>query len=124
MSELRNCRECGKLFVGATPVCPDCRRAEDHAFDQVRAYLDEHPAASVAETAGATGVALALVHRFVEDGRLVMQGAGAVCRVCGAPVVTGRLCPDCQEELRRAQARAARGAKAHPGGFYSRPAGS
>ena len=121
MSALRNCVQCGRLFVSAAAVCPECRQAEDAAFERVRAYLDEHPAASIAETCEATGVTSALLHRFVEEGRLALAaGAGATCKICGAPVTSGRLCPDCQAELVRAQERTARGTNRHSGGFYSR----
>jgi predicted amidophosphoribosyltransferase len=121
-SELRNCVQCGRLYVGGPPVCPDCRQAEAAAFERVRAYLDEHPAASIAETCEATGVASGLLHRFVEEGRLLLQpGAGATCKICGAPLTTGRLCQDCQVELQRAQERSSRGAnRSSGGGIYSR----
>jgi len=119
MSELRNCRECGKLFVGASPTCPECRAAEDALFDRVRGHLAEHPAASVQETCEATGITPGKLRHFVEEGRLVMAAsAGLTCKVCGVPLTTGRLCEDCQEELRRAGERSAKAAR--KGGFYSR----
>jgi predicted amidophosphoribosyltransferase len=124
MPELRNCRDCGKLFVGSLPLCPDCRQAEDDAFGQVREYLRRHPAASIPETSEATGVAPALVRRFVEEGRLTLQGAdAATCRICGVPVASGRICPRCLAEMRREPGGPARAAKAPSRGFYSRPAG-
>jgi predicted amidophosphoribosyltransferase len=120
-SELRNCLECGRLFVGPAPVCPDCRRAQEAAFDRVRAYLADNPAASIRETCEATEVAPGLLRRFVEEGRLVLAAtAGATCKVCGAPVTSGRLCPDCQGELQRDQEKSARASNRHSGGFYSR----
>jgi predicted amidophosphoribosyltransferase len=123
-SELRNCLECGRLFVGTAAVCPECRQAEDAAFERVRDYLGENPSASIRETCEATEVAPALLHRFVEEGRLVLaSGAGATCKICGAPVTSGRLCAACQAELERAKERSARGSKGPSGGFYSRPSG-
>lgn len=93
----------------------------DAAFERVRAYLADNPAASIRETCEATEVALGLLHRFVEEGRLVLAAsAGITCKVCGAPITTGRLCPDCQAELQRAQDKAAPSANRHSGGFYSR----
>ncbi len=123
-SELRNCRECGRLFVGATPACPECRKAEDAAFERVRTYLGENPSASIRETCEATEVAPGLVRRFVEDGRLILAaGAGATCKICGAPVTSGRLCADCQAELERAKERSGRTSNGPSGGFYSRRSG-
>lgn len=118
MPELRNCRECGKLFVGTGPLCPDCVRKDAEQFERLRSHLEETPGAFIQETCEATGVSPATIRRFVAEGRLSMAAdAGATCTVCGAPVVTGRLCPDCQANLEAAARRTRRPSR---GGFYSR----
>jgi hypothetical protein len=118
-TELRNCRVCGTLFVGAPGLCPACRAAEDAAFDRVRRYVEEHGGAALGDICAATGVSADQVRRFLQEGRLVLEGAGLVCERCGAPIATGRFCLACVGELRRAGQSAA-SPRAPVGGIYSR----
>ncbi len=48
--DLRNCPRCGKLFtyVGHK-YCPTCEVELEKIFEQVRAYVKEHPGSTVPE---------------------------------------------------------------------------
>lgn len=104
--DVRNCIRCGKMFrsVGGRRLCPDCVKAEMEEFHAVKEYLREHPHANILDVSQATGVSVKKLRDYIREGRLVLaEGAdwGIKCENCGAPVKTGRFCPECAEELEK-----------------------
>lgn len=101
--DLRNCRQCGKVFVfKGKMICPACLEEEETEYELVRAYLVEHPGDGIAAVVEATGVSEARILQFFREGRLeAKKGAGPLlCEICGTPVAEGRICPKCLSRLR------------------------
>ncbi|MBX5476993.1 MAG: MerR family transcriptional regulator [Clostridia bacterium] len=99
---LRNCRRCGALFDSSGPdVCPPCLAREEDVFRKVRAYVTDHPEASVEEVARALDVEPGLILRFLKQGRLIGVRAELHCEGCGRPITEGRYCPSCIAALQR-----------------------
>ena len=104
MADLRNCSECGGLFVFmGRDVCPKCIEKEEEDFDAVRKYVREHSGASVVEVAEATGIDEERILHFLREGRLISKGLRATavfnCERCGKRIESGRFWRACAEEL-------------------------
>lgn len=104
MGELRNCPQCGKVFMlVARNLCPACIELEEKQYDEVREYLRKNAGATVEQIIEDTGVEEPKVLRWMRDGRLVIVGAGgkqaAVCQRCGRLVEKGNLCSKCIQIL-------------------------
>jgi len=104
--ELRNCPVCGKVFLYTTRnLCPDCAAKEEEEFKKVRDYLYEVPGATMEEIAEKTGVSVKKILEFLKEGRLILKKDNAnillKCERCGAPILTGRYCEKCVEEMKK-----------------------
>lgn len=104
MSELRNCRKCGKMFTytGGSVFCTLCIRREEEAYQKVKEYLYDNPGASMNEVSEATGVSVEKILRFLREGRLeIVEGSAIIleCERCRRPIRTGRFCNDCMKGL-------------------------
>ena len=72
--QLRNCRRCGKLFnyVGK-PICNECVQQDEKDFELVKAYIYDHPKATITEVSKETGVSVknhqVLKRRTIRTGR-------------------------------------------------------
>lgn len=96
-----NCRSCGKLFnvLGREKICPECRKALEDKFQQVKEYLTENPNSSVEQTATDNEVTVKQIKQWIREERLVLSSAtesGIVCESCGRPICTGRFCDSCR----------------------------
>ena len=51
--EVRNCKMCGRLFnvLNNERICPACQKKLEDKFHEVKQYLEDHPGASVEQTA-------------------------------------------------------------------------
>ncbi len=101
-SDVRQCRECRRLFQSlGSNICPECAEELDRCFKVVKSYLYDHPDANVFEISTETGVAEKMVLNFLKEGRLAINEADSIllCERCGIPVSTGRYCRKCQEQL-------------------------
>lgn len=104
MGDLRNCPECGKVFVKISKnLCPDCIEKDEKAFEEVRAYLKDYPGASVEEICGATGVEEKKVLKWIREGQIEVcfreGGRVLTCKGCGVPVTSGNFCARCAKDL-------------------------
>jgi RNA polymerase subunit RPABC4/transcription elongation factor Spt4 len=99
---LRNCDACGRVFVGSGRLCPACLAEEEESFRRVEAFIREAGQPTLAQTAEATGVPVARLRRWVEEGRLSQRFVDATlrCQACGAPIEAGRFCPTCAVRIR------------------------
>ncbi len=98
-----NCPKCGKLFSrGLKPICPECEKAEEDLFQNVRQYLSDNPGAKMEDLSRETGVSLKKIMRYLREGRLEVVpslGIDLRCENCGKPIKTGRFCPNCVDAL-------------------------
>ena len=86
--DVRNCKMCGRLFnvLNNERICPACQKKLEDKFHEVKEYLEEHPGASVEQTATDNDISTA-------------TEAGIVCEKCGKPIRTGRFCERCKERM-------------------------
>jgi hypothetical protein len=122
------CNACGKLFprVGIR-LCKHCAVVEEHRFELVREFLQEHEGAVVGEISQETGVSASDVQYFMERGRLIALenvctcgGIGERCRFCRTKLAGGLR--DLQKAMQGEQQlrRAAGGEVAHERTTYVR----
>jgi flagellar operon protein (TIGR03826 family) len=104
MGELRNCPQCGKVFMYMVRnLCPACIDLEEKQYEEVKDYLQKNPGAQIEQIVEDTGVDESKVLRWMRDGRLVVADTGGrpvlVCQRCGRQVERGSLCPKCAQFL-------------------------
>lgn len=104
MNNLRNCAECGRLFVFVNRnICPACIEKEEEMYEKVRKYLKENPGVPIQEVSEKTGVPEEKIIRFLREGRLeaTSVAGGLTCESCGRPIKMGFLCDSCREQVAR-----------------------
>lgn len=70
-------------------------------FHEVKEYLEEHPGASVEQTATDNDISTKQIRQWVREERLILSTAteaGIVCEKCGKPIRTGRFAKDARKE--------------------------
>jgi len=103
--ELKNCKECGKLFspVAGEKRCHVCREDEDVMYQKVKDYLWDNPGASIDEVHEETEVDREIIIKFVKEDRLIADGIDVdlliSCERCGREIEKGRYCNSCKNEL-------------------------
>jgi predicted amidophosphoribosyltransferase len=64
---LMNCSGCGKLQLASyTSLCPDCLKHHVDDSHRIRAYLQQHPLATVMELSRDTGLPLKKINELVK----------------------------------------------------------
>lgn len=109
------CNACGKLFPRVSiRLCNKCALVEEHRFELVRQFLQEHEGAVVGEVSQATGVSASDVQYFMDRGRLIALenvctcgGIGERCRFCRSKLSSGLR--DLQKAMQEDGARHAQG---------------
>ncbi len=101
---VRNCRRCGKIFnyVAGVPICPICREKEEEKFQEVKAYVWDHHAATMDMISEDCGVDVQQIRQWVREERLCFTDdspVGITCENCGAMIKTGRYCEKCKKEM-------------------------
>lgn len=104
MGDLRNCPQCGKVFMlRVRNLCPACLNLEEEQYEQVKDYLRNYPGATVEQLVEDTKVEESKVMRWIREGRLVVADTGGkpvlVCQRCGRRVEKGNLCLLCMQTL-------------------------
>lgn len=105
MADIRNCKQCGKLFqyTGVSKICPKCAREDEELFKIVKEYLYDHPGANIMEVSEETGVEEDRILRYLRQGKLEISGEGGSlildCERCGKAIRTGRFCDACAHEI-------------------------
>ena len=102
--EVRNCKMCGRLFnvLNNERICPACQKKLEDKFHEVKQYLEDHPGASVEQTATDNDISTKQIRQWVKEERLILSSAteaGIVCEKCGKPIRTGRFCDKCKERM-------------------------
>ena len=104
MPDVRYCRRCKKLFVyvSGPQICDACKKLEEDEYDKVRVFLRDNPGATVEEVSRETDVSVALIYRFLKDGRLEVSEKSPIalkCENCGVRIRSGRFCASCSKKL-------------------------
>ena len=86
--DVRNCKMCGRLFnvLNNERICPACQKKLEDKFHEVKEYLEEHPGASVEQTATDNDISTKQIRQWVREERLILSTAteaGIVCEKCG-----------------------------------------
>lgn len=108
MAELANCTRCDTLYVKTMrDICQGCYQEEEAAFKVVYRFLmdQKNREASMAEIVEVTGIDEALIIKFLKEGRLQASqfpNLAYACEQCGTPIVSGRICSHCTEQLKQA----------------------
>jgi hypothetical protein len=74
-------------------------------FAEVRDYIYDNPGSGIEEVCEATEVEAAVVHRWLQEGRLLLSAGSPItlrCEQCGAPILSGNKCDACLGKLRTA----------------------
>ena len=101
--EPTNCPRCGKVFMRIRePICPSCVKVEEEKFENVRAYVKEHPNRTIKEVSEVCEVSVKSILRYIREGKLEastgMHGE-VTCSKCGVPISSGRMCKKCANEV-------------------------
>lgn len=102
MGELRNCPNCGKVFVVVKRnLCPACIQEEEEKFEEVRLYLKKNPGANIEAIAEEFDIEEKVVFRWIREGRIDVAGSNMdlKCQRCGEPIHIGSLCSKCAKLL-------------------------
>lgn len=66
---LKNCSECGKLFVStSSAVCSECLEADKKDVALITNYIREHPGLMIIEVAERTGISERKIRRYLKEG--------------------------------------------------------
>jgi flagellar operon protein (TIGR03826 family) len=108
MSDVRNCKKCGKVFTylgGLDRICGECKKKDEEDFKKVKEYLYDNPRASLTEVSDQLQVSVQKITKFLKDGRLEIVGDEAnmvlQCESCGKSIRSGRYCDLCQNGLKK-----------------------
>lgn len=104
--DLRNCPECGKLFVyNHRNLCPECLKKDEEDFERVRDFINNNPRATLEEVSEATEVSTKNILEYLKEGRLMLRSNNVNillnCEICGEPILSGRICEKCSSKFRR-----------------------
>lgn len=103
--DVRNCKNCGKLFNyinGLPPLCHSCIKELEDKFQVVKEYIYNHPGAGVAEVAEENEVTTTQIQKWIREERLEFSKesmVGLECENCGTLIRTGRFCQSCKDKL-------------------------
>ncbi len=101
--KIKNCPMCGKLFNDmGNKVCMDCYEQIQKKEQEVVSYVRENRGAKVPEICEATGAPIGMIKKMIREGRFEQIGVKMTypCEKCGAPIISGKLCQQCEEKAR------------------------
>lgn len=98
--ELRNCKECKKLFVSVSgrTICRDCHEKREKSYDRIIKYLNNNPNASIEDVCKATKVTKDSVIELVKN-RKISLSVEYECEICEKKIKVGKICPECKEKV-------------------------
>ena len=104
--KLKNCSNCGKLFIQihGEKLCRDCAIQEEEQQREIRDYIHEHQGCSITEVMQNVNVSKKLINNMINKGlfgNLRRSRSSYTCQSCGKPVSVGNTyCKDCLKRLR------------------------
>ena len=101
--DVRNCRSCGRMFnyIG-TAICPECAKAVEAKFEDVKKYIYDHPRCSIHEVAEEMEISVAQIRKWLKEERLTFCEDSDIalnCEKCGKKILTGRFCKACKDSM-------------------------
>lgn len=104
--DVRNCKECGRLFNYLTgpPLCPGCKKKLDDVFEKVKEYVYDHPRVDMQEVSEEFDVPISQIRQWIREERLAFADdsmIGLECERCGILIKTGRFCKLCKDKIAR-----------------------
>ena len=101
--DVRNCKNCNKLFnyIG-TPICPECTKAMEDKFDDVKQYIYDHPKCGMQEVSDEMEVSTAQIRKWLKEERLAFSEDSEIalsCEKCNKKIFTVTTCKKCKEEM-------------------------
>lgn len=102
--KIKNCPMCGRLFSDTgTHVCQSCYRKVQEKEMEVVNYVRDNPGATVSDIMEATEAPDSMIKRMIREGRFEQIGVkmSYPCEKCGAPIISGKLCSRCQENMHK-----------------------
>ena len=109
--KIKNCPMCGKLFNDTGhKVCEDCYQQILDKEHEVVEYVREHKGAKIPEICEATGAPSGMIKKMIREGRFEQIGVKMTypCEKCGAPILSGKICQQCEEKARAERRRSQR----------------
>lgn len=106
MPEVKNCPECGDLFLQhLRTICNACYKAKEDSYEVVYNYMKrrENRQATLFEVHEKTGVAEERIIHYIREGRIQVVGLpnfSYPCEICERPVQDGRVCSSCRKEFK------------------------
>ncbi|MGN0161846.1 MAG: FeoC-like transcriptional regulator [Lachnospiraceae bacterium] len=104
--EVRNCRNCGKLFnyIGGSyrSLCPACIDKLEEKFQEVKAYVEDNRGVTMNDLTQRFEVDARQIEKWVREERLCFaedSPIGIGCEKCGKMIKTGKYCPACAQEM-------------------------
>lgn len=102
--EVRNCRQCGRMFnyLGGVPLCPRCKDALEDKFAQVKEYVRDNPGSTIQMVSEDNDVSVQQIRQWVREERLEFSKdspVGIECEICGVSIRTGRFCEACKKNV-------------------------
>ena len=104
MSGAAACRKCRRLFeyIAGEEICPECRKAMEGKFHEVKEYIYDHPGCKTDEVARECEVSELDIRSWIKEGRIEYsssKGSDIYCKYCWAPIATGEVCDACRARL-------------------------
>ncbi|MCR4787276.1 MAG: flagellar protein [Lachnospiraceae bacterium] len=101
---VRNCRNCGKLFnyVLGPIICPDCMNAQEELFQVAKAYVQDHPGCDIQELSENVDADINQIRQWIREERLQFSEDSPIriaCEACGAMIRSGRYCEACKNNM-------------------------
>lgn len=101
--DVRNCKLCGNLFnFQGSAVCPSCNKKMEDRFNEVRDYIRENPNVSMSKVAEDNDIPIQQLKKWVRQERLQFSKDSGItidCEKCGKPILTGRFCNECRQQM-------------------------
>ena len=102
--DVKNCKNCGRLFnyIAGPPYCPACRDDLEKKFQKAKEFIRNTAHCTVQMVSEECEIPENLIKQWVREERLVFtdgMAAGITCENCGEPIVTGRFCVKCKNEM-------------------------
>lgn len=104
--EVRNCRNCGRLFnyIGGVykNLCPACIDELELKFLEVKEYVEENRGCTINEISEKMEVSVRQIEKWIREERLCFTDdspIGIECERCGKMIKTGRFCELCKNDM-------------------------
>lgn len=102
--KIKNCPMCGRLFSdNGMHVCMNCYRKVQEKEAEVVNYVRDNPGSKIPDIIEATNAPEGMIKKMIREGRFEQIGVKMTypCEKCGAPIISGKLCQQCQEAMHK-----------------------